>query len=150
DVLRHPAWQPEKIDVFKAQTLDELKARNDRTGSIEARESNLLFYGDYPINRLETKASIESVTREDLVAFHAKAIHPENFIIAAAGAFKTADLKRKLEEAFKDWPHPAAKPSAVPPVAHEAKPGIRCFHKEGKNINQGRVTMGHMGIDVHH
>jgi len=33
-------------------------------------------------------------------------------------------------------------------VTHAAAAGIRCFHKDGKNINQGRVTMGHLGIDV--
>jgi zinc protease len=150
DVLRNPVFTQEKLDLFKAQTLDELQARNDRTGSIEARETNLLFYGDYPINRLETKASVESFTREDLRAFHQRTIHPANFIIAAAGAFKTGDLRGKLEAAFKDWPHPPSERPGVPAVTHQAKPGITCFHKDGKNINQGRVTMGHLGIDIHH
>jgi predicted Zn-dependent peptidase len=149
DVLRNPTFRQEKLDLFKAQTIDELQARNDRTSSIEAREVNYTFYGDYPINRLETKGSIESITREDLIAFHKKSVHPENFIIAAAGAFKKEDLKRKLEETFREWPYAATKPSAVPPVTYQATPGINCFHKEGKNINQGRVTMGHLGIDVH-
>jgi zinc protease len=39
--------------------------------------------------------------------------------------------------------------SAVPPVRHEAPPGVYCFHKEGANVNQGRVTIGHRGVDVH-
>jgi zinc protease len=150
DVARNPVFRPEKLELFKAQTIDDLRARNDRTGSIEARESNLLFYGDYPINRLETQGSIESITREDLVEFHAKAIHPANFVIAAAGAFKAGDLKAKLEAAFKDWPRSAGKPGAPPAVTHKAKPEILCFHKDGKNINQGRVTMGHLGVDIRH
>jgi len=149
DVLRNPVFTQEKLDLFKAQTIDELQARNDRTGSIEARETNLLFYGDFPINRLETKASVESFTREDLQAFHQRAIHPANFIIAASGAFKAGDLRGKLEAAFKDWPHPPSERPGVPAVTHQAKPGITCFHKDGKNINQGRVTMGHLGIDIH-
>ncbi|HXX92562.1 MAG TPA: insulinase family protein, partial [Planctomycetota bacterium] len=61
-----------------------------------------------------------------------------------------ADLKGKLEAAFKDWPNPPPDRPAVPAVTHQAKPGIYCFHKEGKNINQGRVTLGHLGIDIHH
>jgi len=150
DVLRNPVFRPEKLELFKAQTLDDLQARNDRTASIEAREVNLLFYADHPINRLETKASIESITREDLIEFHRRAFHPANFVIAAAGSFKTAELKKKLEETFKEWPHAATKPSPVPPVTHRAAPGIRCFHKDGKNINQGRVTMGHLGFDIRH
>ena len=149
DVLRNPVFNQEKLDLFKAQTIDELQARNDRTASIEAREVNLLFYGDHPINRLETRASVESFTRDDLAAFHRRTIHPANFIIAAAGAFQAGELKGRLEAAFKDWPHPPSERAGVPAVTHQAKPGIACFHKEGKNINQGRVTMGHLGIDVH-
>lgn len=153
DLLKNPAFQQGRLDTLKAQTLDALKSRNDRTSSIEAREANLLFYGpDYPINRLPTRASIESITREDLRAFHASWIHPSRFIVAAAGAFKKGELSAKLEEAFKAWP-PAPEPTAgvvsAPPVKFQPKPAIYCFNKEGRNITQGRVTMGHMGVDIH-
>lgn len=154
DLLRNPAFRQDKLDTLKAQTLEALKSRNDRTAAIEAREANLLFYGpDYPINRIATKASIESITREDLKSFHASWVHPSRFIVAAAGAFKMAELAAKLEAAFKQWPpiaEPASGPVTAPKVAHEPKPAIYCFNKEGRNITQGRVTMGHLGIDVHH
>ncbi len=150
DVLRNPAFRQDKLDVLKAQALEGLKARNDSTASIEARESNLLFYGDYPLNRLETKASVESITREDVAAFHRSAFHPSKFLVAAAGAFRKDELVRKLEAAFKDWPKDETRPLEIPKVSHAPEPGIYCFHKEGKNVNQGRVTIGHLGIDVHH
>lgn len=154
DLLRNPAFRQDKLDTAKAQALDTLKSRNDRTALIEAREASLLFYGpDYPINRIATKASIESITRDDLKAFHASWIHPSKFIVAAAGAFRKADLTAKLEAAFKQWPAAegaAPGPVTAPKVSHEAKPAIYCFNKEGKNITQGRVTIGHLGVDVHH
>jgi predicted Zn-dependent peptidase len=153
DLLRNPAFRQDKLDTLKAQTLDALKSRNDRTSSIEAREVNLLFYGpDYPINRIATKASVDSITRDDLRAFHASWIHPSRFIVAAAGAFKKDELAAKLEAAFKEWP-PIAEavsgPVTAPKVTYEPKPAIYCFNKEGKNITQGRVTIGHMGVDIH-
>ncbi len=155
DLLRNPAFRQDKLDTLKAQTMDAIKSRNDRTSSIEAREVNLLFYGpDYPINRLPTKASIDSITREDLQAFHASWVHPSRFIVAAAGSFKKDALVAKLEAAFKGWPGAsggaAGAPVAAPQVTFGPKPGIYCFNKEGKNITQGRVTMGHMGVDLRH
>jgi predicted Zn-dependent peptidase len=154
DLLKNPAFRQDKLDILKAQTMDGLKARNDRTSAIEAREVNLLFYGpEFPINRLATKASVESITREDLKAFHSTWVHPSRFIVAAAGAFKKEELAAKLEAAFKQWPavaEPASGPVTAPKVSHDAKPSIYCFNKEGKNITQGRVTMGHLGVDVHH
>ena len=155
DLLKNPTFRQDKLDTLKAQTLDGLKSRNDRTASIEAREVNLMFYGpEYPISRLPTKASIESISREDLKSFHASWVHPSRFIVAAAGAFKKDALVAKLEAAFKEWPAVASggaiTPVTAPKVTHEAKPGIYCFNKDGKNITQGRVTMGHMGVDVRH
>ena len=153
DLLRNPLFRQDKLDTLKAQTLDGLKSRNDRTSSIEAREANLLFYGpEYPLNRLATKASVESITREDLKAFHASWVHPSRFIVAAAGAFKKSELTAKLDAAFAKWPaKPAvAGPVTAPKVGYDPKPAIYCFNKEGKNITQGRVTIGHRGIDVHH
>lgn len=150
EVLKAPAFKAEKLETLKAQALDGLKARNDSTAAIEAREASLLFYGDYPLNRLATKASIESITREDLAAFHKAWFHPSRFLVAGAGAFKKAELLAKLEAAFKDWGPAGDAKLAVPAATHVATPGIRAFHKEGKNINQGRVTMGHLGVDVRH
>ncbi len=148
DVLRNPAFRQEKLDTLKAQALDRMKARNDSADSVEDREANLVFYGDHPLNRLPTKASVESITREDLAAFHARAFHPAGFLVAAAGAFRKEDLVRKLEAAFAEWPAPEDPLVAgAPPVAHEAAPVISCFRKD---FPQGRVTIGHMGVDVRH
>ncbi len=151
DILRNPAFRQEKLDVLKAQALEGMRARNDSTASIEAREASLVFFGEgFPVNRHSTKASVESIAREDLVDFHARSFHPSAFIVAAAGAFKKDELVRKLGALFKDWPHAGGKPLEAPKLGPEARPGVYCFHKEGKNVNQGRVTAGHMGIDVRH
>lgn len=153
DLLRNPAFRQDKLDTLKAQTLDALRSRNDRTASIEAREANLLFYGpEFPLNHLPTKASIESVSRDDLKAFHSSWIHPSRFIVAAAGAFRREELAAKLESAFKAWPaaEPGLAAASAPKVSYAPKPAIYCFNKEGRNITQGRVTIGHMGVDLHH
>jgi zinc protease len=150
DVLRRPAFRQDKIDLLKAQTMEMLRARNDSTGSIESRETSLLLYGpDYPVNAYPTKASVESITREDLVEMHKRFFMPKNFIVAAAGDFKKAELAKKLDEVFAGWE--GERPTLeVPQVTFEPKPGVYLFHKEGRNINQGRVMLGHRSIRYDH
>lgn len=149
DILRNPAFDQEKLDLEKARLLDVLKSRNDHTATIEAREVTQLLYGDHPLTRQPTKKSVESITREDLAAVHEQVFWPGNFIVAASGAFRRDELLRKLEQAFAGWPNRNVT-FEIPPVTHKPPPGVYCFHKEGKNINQGRVTMAHLGIDIHH
>lgn len=149
EVLSKPAFRQDKIDLYKAQTLNSMRARNDSPNSIESRESTLLLYGDYPVNRLATKASVDSITRDDLVAFHKRFFHPSNMVVSVAGDFAKPDLLAKLEKAFGDWPTPAPERVQVPKVAHAPKAGVYCFQTL-QPVPQGRVTIGHAGIDLSH
>ena len=149
EVLSIPAFRQDKIDLYKAQSLNAMRARNDSPNSIESRESNLLLYGDFPVNRHATKASIDAITREDLLAYHKRFFHPSNMVVAVAGDFSKPELLAKLEEKFANWPTPAPEKVTVPKAEHTPKPGVYCFQTL-QPIPQGRVTIGHAGIDLNH
>jgi zinc protease len=149
DVLGRPAFRQDKVDLYKAQLLNSMRARNDNPGSIESREASLLLYGDFPVNRHPTKASIESITREDLVGYHKRFFHPGNMIVAAAGDFSKTEFLAKLEKLFADWPTPPAEKVTIPKVEHTPTPGVYCFQTR-QPFPQGRFTIGHAGIDLNH
>ena len=104
DMLRNPAFQQDRLDLYKSQQLQAIERRNDRTEEIESREWNRLLRGDKHFsNAYSTKASITSLTREDLIDFHKKYYHPGNLILAVSGDFQTAEMKAKLEKAMAGW-----------------------------------------------
>jgi len=73
EMLRNPAFQQDRLDLFKSQQLQGIERRNDRTEEIEAREWNRLLRGDKHFSSVfTTKDSISSLTREDLIEFHKK------------------------------------------------------------------------------
>ncbi len=145
DILKHPRFDEERMRLYKERTLQRMKRRNDHTASIERREWNRLMYGeDFFINRLPTKKSIESITREDLIEFHRKYFYPANFIFAVSGDFKKKDMLKKLEKAFANWPNRGTKIPPVPRPKREPEPGIYMVHKD---VNQGRISIGHWAIE---
>lgn len=150
EVLSRPSFRQDKLDLAKAQTVQSMQTRNDSPASIESREVSLLLYGDYPVNAHPTKGSVDSIAREDLIAFHRRFFHPSAMILAAAGDFSKKEFLEKLERAFADCPTPAPEKASVPPVAHEPAPGVYCFQDKLPRNPQGRVTIGHLGIDLHH
>ena len=140
EMLREPRFQEDRLALAKEQTLQEMKKRNDDSGDIEHREWNVLLYGEkHFTNRFPTAASISSITRDDLVAFHRKWFHPGSMIAAVAGAFDRPEMVRKLEAALAGWPGP--KP-AVPPVPAEIAPAAPGVYRIEKDVNQGRVSLG--------
>jgi zinc protease len=140
EMLKEPRFQEDRLKLAKEQSLQAMKKRNDDTEDIERLEWNVLLYGEQHFtNRFSTQKSIEAITRQDLVAFHKKYVHPANMIAAVSGAFSRPAMIQKLEAAFAGWP--GNKP-AVPPVPAEiatARPGV---YRIQKDVPQGRVTVG--------
>ncbi|MGE3841434.1 MAG: M16 family metallopeptidase [Vicinamibacterales bacterium] len=145
DMLRTPRFQQDRLDLLKAQQLQAIERRNDSTDDIEDREWVRLIRGaDHFSSRSLTKASIESIGRDDLAAFHKQYVHPGNFIVAVSGDFDTADMKRRLNAYLQNWPTGSVA-SAVPKPTHVPMPGLYLVNKP--DVNQGRVSLGHLGID---
>lgn len=143
-MLRSPVFQQDRLDLYKVQQLQQMERRNDDTEDIEAREWNRLTRGtDHFSSTDTTKASIESLTRADLQAFHRQFVHPANFVLAVSGDFKTADMKARLEKAMAGWAK-GEKSAAVPPPKFTPAPGLYLVNKA--DVNQGRVSIGHLGI----
>jgi zinc protease len=145
DMLKNPAFQQDRLDLWKSQELQQIERRNDRTDSIEGREWGRLLYGErFFTNAWTTKASISALTREEMAAFHQKYYHPGNFLFAVSGDFKTADMKARLDKAMSGWAVSKEKNPPIPKLEFTPAPGIYMVNKA--DVNQGRVAIGHLGI----
>lgn len=143
-IIAAPSFQEDKLALRKTQTLQGLKQRNDNSSSIESRERAHLGYGDdFWYNRHVTAASIESIRREDLLAFHHKWVHPKNFVVSISGDFDREEMIRRLNGVFARWPHEGEKAPAVPQKMKYGRPGVYIVDKD---VNQGRVSIIMPGI----
>jgi zinc protease len=143
DLLRNPAFRQDKIDLAKAQANTGISRRNDEPGGILARETTKLGYGpDSPYARHTEYATIASITRDDLLAFHQRTVHPNNIILAFIGDFDSVKLEKKLRDTFASWPRgpQVAKPD---PAFNPAKPGVYFVSKD--NVTQANIAMVHGG-----
>lgn len=144
DLLKNPGFQADRLSLAKTQTLQQMERRNDNTDAIEAREWNRLMRGeDHFSSKFSTKKSIESITRDDLIAFHKQYYHPGSFLFAVSGDFKTSEMIAKLEAAMKGWEANKTPVPEVPKPSFTPQPGVYVVHKA--DVNQGRVSMGHLG-----
>ena len=144
EMLQEPRFQEDRLALAKEQALQEMKKRNDDSADIEGTEWNALLYGEgHFTNRFTTEASVKSITRDDLVAFHRRTFYPANMIATVSGAFSKADMLRKLEAAFARWPSPRAAVPPIPETATSVTPGL---YRMPKDVNQGRVSIGELTV----
>lgn len=145
DLLRNPQFRQEKIDLAKTQANTVISRRNDEPGGILTRELTKLAYGpNSPYARQSEYATIASITREDLLDFHKRTVHPNNIILALIGDFDAKKMEKKLRDTFGSWPRgpQIAKPD---PAMTPAKPGVYFIAKD--DVTQANIAMFHPGIE---
>jgi predicted Zn-dependent peptidase len=145
-VLRTPLFDQEALDRYRTDVLSEMEQRNASTSTIERREWQFLMYGDHPCTMpyRRTEQSVNSITRDDIIAFHKDFFFPKNFTFALSGDFKTDEILAKLNDLLGDWPDHQLNLPTIPDQVPDPKPGVYMIAKE--DVNQSRIRVGHMGV----
>lgn len=144
DVLRNPAFRAEKLELRKQQAVEGIRRRNDNPIQLAWRNFSALLYGtDHPFGWYSEIEGIESITVEDLKAFHAKYYHPDNMMLAITGDFDTETLIPQLEEVFEGWDSTEIAFPDVPTVDVSLEPSVNYIFKD---LPQSVMLIGHFGI----
>lgn len=144
DLLMHPAFRQEKIDLAKVEQRSAISRRNDDIWRITSREFNALIYGrQNPYARYAEYATIDAITRDDLVAFHKKYFHPDNIVLAAWGDFDVKEMQKKIDAAFAAWPPGRVDLPVKPRVDNAYAYAVNLVNKT--DVNQTHIQMGHIG-----
>lgn len=143
ELLRKPAFRQEKVDLAKTQANTGISRRNDDPGSILSRETAKLAYGaTSPYARQTEYATINAITRDDLVAFHDRFVHPNNIILGIVGDFDSKTMEATLRNAFSSWAKGPAAPAAPTDIT-PAKPGVYFVSKD--DVTQSNISIVHLG-----
>jgi len=143
DLLQNPEFRADKIDLAQKEEADGISRRNDQVGEIAQRESVKLAYGaDNPYARVPEYTTVAAVTRQDLLDWHGKYVHPNNIILGVSGDFDSAAMEARLRAAFESWPKgPALAKDEIQYTP--AKPGYYFVPKD--DVNQSSIHMVALG-----
>lgn len=144
DILMNPLFEEEKLQIAQNAALEMIRRRNDRPSSIAGREFAKQIYGaENPYGRETTEATVKSIRRADLIAFHEKYFAPNNIILGVTGDFNKKELIEKLEKVFAGWKKKKIDLPKVAPVIERKEGGI---YEVARPISQTQIRIGHLGI----
>ena len=143
DAAIRPTFPEKEIELLRTQTLSALTLDLSSPASLAERAFARGLFGDHPYGRRADPASIKSITRDDIVAFHAARVRPAGALLVVAGDLSLAEATRLATNAFGSWrgAAPASVQAAAPPrrTARE----IVLVHRAGSvqsNIVVGNLT----------
>ncbi|HEY5781839.1 MAG TPA: pitrilysin family protein [Lysobacter sp.] len=149
-MLRTPRFDQKEIDRVKASWIAGIKQEKARPNGAALRVLPPLLYGDghayaMPFSGSGTEASIGSLTREDLVAFHHDWVRPRDATLIVVGDTTLKEIVPVLDKHLGDWKSDGdalAKPQ-IGAVTRPAKPRVFLIDQPGAvqaNIFAGQVV----------
>lgn len=133
DVVRFPSFPEDQLERVRVQALTQLKREESDPSSLAIRALPPLLYGpDHPygfsFTGSGTESGLKSVTRADLLEFHAASLRPDRAQLFVVGDTSLDQLLPLLEDAFGDWVAPTeAAPVATVPVVRPQGAGRILF-----------------------
>jgi len=140
DILMHPLFQEEKLELVRQRTLEVIRRENDRPTQVAIREFTKHVAEGHPLSWFPTEETIRNIAREDLILFHERFYHPNNLILAVAGDFQRDELVRNIQTAFARWEPAQINFPEIPPLSPKSERIVYYAHKE---IDQSTIIMGH-------
>ena len=110
DMLRRPALDAAEMDKLRKRLINFIRAAKDsRLGALVPIYGNAFLFGDHPYGNPASgsEESLGKIKHRDLLGYYRDYIGADRLIIAVAGDFDSAAMKKNLTSAFGDW-HKAA------------------------------------------
>jgi zinc protease len=116
DALLHPIFPQPEVDKLLAQSLDGVRAAKDDPRSVLGTYYNAYVFNGNGYGRTADgdEISLTRIHRDAIVKFYETYYAPGNIILAVAGDFQAADMQKKLEEVFGQWPAKPVTPVKIP------------------------------------
>ncbi|HWY08575.1 MAG TPA: pitrilysin family protein [Candidatus Acidoferrales bacterium] len=148
DAVLHATFPQAEVDKLLAQSVDGVKAAKD-----SARDVIFEYYQGYLYNGKGygrptggDENSLKKIQRDAIAKFYDTYYTPGNTILAVAGDFNSAEMKKKIEEVFGGWPAKVA-----PPVKEEATgpmKGKKLLLVNKADATQTYFVIGNVGVSA--
>lgn len=142
DVLLNPSFPEKEFDRLKKQRLTSLIQQKSQPATIANNAFSFLLYGSnhpYGNNSFGTEASINAMTRDDLMKFYQTYYTPTNATLIIVGDLKLSDIASKLEASLQAWAKKDVSPLTLTSAPVIDKMRIYLIDKPGAAQSEIRV-----------
>src|ERR1700720_3027812 len=146
DALLHPTFPQAEVEKLLAQSVDAVRGSKDDPQQVLGLYYYGYLYGTHPYGRPAggDEVSLQRIKRDAIVKFYEGNYAPGNTLLAVAGEFNGAEMRKKLEDVFGAWPaHTVAAPSVAAAAPVKSK---RLLLVDKGDATQTYFAFGNVGI----
>jgi len=146
DALLHPTFPQGEVEKLLAQDVDGVKGAKDDPNQVLLLYYAGYLYGTHPYGRPAggDEVSLKRIRRDAIVKFYEGNYEPANTLLAVAGDFKGAEMRKKLEELLGGWQTHAV--TRAPISAPASAKGKRLLLVDKPDATQTYFAFGNLGM----
>lgn len=105
DVIVSPSFPAEEFQRKKEESLGGLASQRSDPGTVANISLLPFLFGKSPLAHPAQgwEKSVDTITREDVVTYHARFVRPNNAILTVVGDVDPQTIAAELERAFSGW-----------------------------------------------
>ena len=142
--LTGPTFPQDALDRVRQQVLSNIRSNATDPTEIVGDTFNRLAWGDHPYGSSQdgTEESVTALTRDDMIAAHARTIARDRVFIGAVGDITPEELAALMDELLGELPETGA--PAAPMAEYGLEPGVTVVPFD---TPQSVARFGHQGIE---
>ena len=146
DVVLNPSFPQKELDRLKRQQLAAIQQEGAQPFGMALRVLPRFIYGtghaySVPLTGSGYAATVEKITRDDVVRWHEAWFKPGNATLIVVGDTTLAEIRPKLEAAFAAWKAGSAPKKTVSAVTPKATDAVYVYDRPG--ALQSTILCGH-------
>jgi zinc protease len=145
DVAMNPTIPEDEVAILKQQHLQSVAQQKASPQFVSNRTFRKALFGEHPYARTsETEASLNSMDRARLVAFHRDHYKPNNAFLLIVGAIDPDAMIAAADKAFGGWAR-----GDVPAPVYPAPPalsGRHLYFVQRPNSVQSSISVGNIAV----
>jgi len=144
DVVVNPTFPDEEIRRNKELIKGSLKQSEEEPSFVAAKAFKNAVYGDLPYGRL-VRGSVETIdriTKEDIVRFHAGFYRPNNAVLSVVGDLTEDELSTLIKKFLSPW----QRGDVIKRGSVEKPQNKKRTLLIDKELTQANIIIGHAGI----
>jgi predicted Zn-dependent peptidase len=144
DVILNPTFPEDEFLEEQKRAKTGIEFEKSDPDAMANRHFDEVVYGNHPYATHPTTESVESVTRDDVVAFHKKNYVANNALLFVVGDVKQGDVKKDVNKYFGGWATGTPDVAKYTPSPERTAKNIALYHRPGSVQTELRV--GELGM----
>ena len=149
EVILRPSFPENELDLYRRNSLEQLKFQRSQPAFLANEQAARILFGSHPYARISpTAEEISRLTREKLIAEHARKFIPNNTILIVNGAVDRETAVAEVEARFGEWQRGETAEPSYAELASRSRRSLTIVDRPGSA--QSNIVISDLGVMRRH